>query len=183
MKVERIDWHSYFMLIAKVASLRSGCNDRKTGAVIVKDHRVLSTGYNGSLPGQPQCTDLGPNYCFRRSQNITDNDKYNFCPAIHAEANAINQAACFGPAIKGSAIYCTLEPCYVCLKSIVSVGISEIYFELSYDSLNKERDNHWKNEIENTVKIWKQITIPSKFNLLINSLTEISSRRQFKPTL
>jgi len=183
MKIERLDWHFYFMLIAKVASLRSGCNNRKTGAVIVKNHRILSTGYNGSLPKQPQCTDSGLEYCFRRLHNIADGDKYNFCPAIHAEANAINQAARFGLAIKGSAIYCTLEPCYVCLKSIVSVGITEIYYELAYDSLNKERDDYWRSEIENTVEIWEQIIIPPKYYSLINNLTQISSRRQFKPTL
>lgn len=183
MKIERIDWDSYFMLIAKVAALRSGCNNRKTGAVIVKDYRILSTGYNGSLPGQLQCTDFGSEYCFRRLQKVEDSDKYNFCPAIHAEANAINQAARFGSAIKGSAIYCTLEPCYICLKSIVSVGISEIYYELAYDSLNKERDMYWKSEIENAVDVWKQIVVLPKYYPLIKNLIQISSRRQFKPTL
>ena len=183
MKVERIDWDSYFMLMAKIAALRSGCNNRKTGAVIVRDHRILSTGYNGSLPGQSQCTDYGSDFCFRRSLNIKDSGKYNFCPAIHAEANAINQAAYFGTAsLKGSSIYCTLEPCYVCLKSIASVGISEIYYELSYDSLNKERDKHWKDEINKVIRIWKQITIPSKFNKLIKDLTLLSSERRFNPT-
>lgn len=183
MKVERLDWHFYFMLLAKVAALRSGCNNRKVGAVIVKDHRVLSTGYVGSLPKQTQCTDFGPDYCFRRSLDVEDSDKYNFCPSIHAEVNAINQAARFGLSIRNSAIYCTLEPCYICLKSIVSVGITEIYYELSYDSLNKERDRYWKSRIKNAVDVWEQVIIPPKYYSLINGLTQISSKRQFKPTL
>ena len=182
-KIERIDWHSYFMLMAKVAALRSGCNNRKTGAVVVKDHRILTTGYNGSLPGQPQCTDHEPTYCFRRSQNVKDESKYNFCPAIHAEANAINQAARFGISLKGSIIYCTLEPCYVCLKSIVSAGISEIYYELAYDSLNKERDSYWTSEINNSIDVFKQVIIPIKYNKIISDLTLLSSERRFNPTL
>ena len=94
--VYRPDWHEYFMLIAKIVALRSGCNSRPTGAVIVKDKRILATGYNGPMPGAWHCTDKGSTYCFRREKGIPDIDKYNFCRASHAEANAIAQAARFG---------------------------------------------------------------------------------------
>lgn len=176
--LKRISWDHYFMVLAKVAALRSGCNNRKTGAVIVKDRRVLATGYNGSLPGRFQCTDNGPDYCFRRSNKISDDDKYNFCPAVHAEANAINQAAKFGFSIDGSSIYCTLEPCYVCLKSIISSGITEIYYELAYESLNLSRDKHWREEITSIIEVFEQVQLPEDFKILYK-LNHFTSLRSF----
>lgn len=141
----RIEWEDYFMMMAKVAASRSGCNSRPTGAVIVKDKRVISTGYNGTLPGQEQCTDKWSDFCYRRSVKAPEEDKYNVCPSIHAEANAINQAAKYGIQIEGSDIYCTLAPCYVCLKNIASVGIKKVFYELEYESNDKERDKLWRD--------------------------------------
>ena len=139
----RIDPQAYFMLMAKVVALRSTCNSRTNGAVIVKDKRIICTGYNGTISGKPQCSDKGLDYCYRRVVNGPEDDKYNICPSVHAEANAINQAARFGISLEGCDIYCTLAPCYVCLKNIASVGIKKIFYELPYESTKKERDDLW----------------------------------------
>ena len=141
----RLDWNDYFMVMAKIASMRSGCNSRPTGCVIVSDKRILATGYNGTLPGKEQCTDKGKNFCYRREQGGPEEDKYNICPGIHAEANAINQAACMGIPLSGSILYCTLSPCYVCLKNLASVGVWKVYFEHKYESEDKERDKLWND--------------------------------------
>jgi len=141
----RIEWQHYFMLIAKVAATRSGCNSRPTGAVIVEDKRILCTGFNGTIPGQRQCTDKGSDFCYRRSINGPEDDKYNVCPSVHAEANAINQAAKMGISVDGATMFCTLAPCYVCLKNIKSVGINEVFFELEYKSTNEKRDKIWSD--------------------------------------
>lgn len=144
-QLNRLDPQSYFMLMAKVAALRSTCNSRTNGAVIVRDKRIISTGYNGTVSGKPQCSDKGSEYCFRRNVKGPENDKYNICPSVHAEANAINQAARFGISLEGCDIYCTLAPCYVCLKNIASVGIKKVFYELPYQSTNKDRDELWAN--------------------------------------
>ena len=146
--MKRPSWHEYFMLLAKIVALRSGCNSRPSGAVIVKDKRILATGYNGPMPGAWHCIDRGPGYCFRREKGIPDIDKYNFCRATHAEANAIAQAARFGISVEGAALYCTLAPCYVCLKLIASAGIKEVYYEYDYGSRDFERDRFWREAIE-----------------------------------
>lgn len=143
--MSRINWQQYFMLIAKIISLRSTCNSRPGGAIIVRDNRILATGFTGTVAGTPQCSDKGKNFCYRRSVNAPDVDKYNTCPSIHAEANAINYAAKYGISIDESIMYCTLQPCYICLKQIASAGIEKVYFELAYESKDKKRDTVWKN--------------------------------------
>ena len=138
------------MLIAKLVSTRSTCNSRPTGAVLVKDRQILATGYNGSMPGAPHCTDQtmpdGSPYCHRRALQVPDADKYNFCRASHAEANAIAQAARHGVAIKGASLYVTLEPCYVCIKLLATAQLDKVYFELGYDSKEASRDAYWRRE-------------------------------------
>jgi len=183
-KIYRPDWHEYFMLIAKIVALRSGCNSRPTGAVIVKDKRILATGYNGPMPGAWHCTDKGSKYCFRREKGIPDIDKYNFCRSTHAEANAIAQAAKLGISVEGASIYCTLAPCYVCLKLLASAGIKEIYYEYDYESRDFERDEFWKTAIKEAgIKVFKQIKISEK---TLKALEEIlpypTSKRRLPPT-
>lgn len=137
------------MALAKLAAMRSGCNSRPTGAVIVKNKRVIATGYNGSIQGQPQCTDKDSSYCLRRASKVDDTgeNKYQECPSIHAEQNAINQVArCGGISLDGAIIYCTLEPCIFCLKNIVSVGIKHIVYENSYRSDDPTRDSYWQDQ-------------------------------------
>lgn len=137
----RLSWDSYFMVLAKMAASRSTCLSRPTGAVIVQDKQVLATGYNGSLPNQPHCIDSG--VCFRRSQNVGEEVKYDTCLSSHAEANAIALAAKQGIPLEGSTIYCTLQPCFICSKLIVMSGIKRVVFELAYESPLKERDALW----------------------------------------
>lgn len=147
----RLPWHKYFMAMAKLAATRSGCNSRPTGAVIVKNNRIIATGYNAPIAGQPQCTDKGKGYCLHREKGIDDSGaaKYQDCPSIHAEQNAINYAARYGGvSLDGAEIYCTLFPCIHCLKNIVSVGITKIYFETLYISTDFARDTYWKIQSE-----------------------------------
>lgn len=149
--MNRLPWNKYFMALAKLAAVRSGCNSRPTGAVIVSGRRVVATGYNGSIPGEPQCTDKGPLFCLRRSigRDDTGPNKYQDCPGIHAEQNAIDQIAEFGGiGLRGSVLYCTLFPCIHCLKNIKRVGIIKVYYELIYQSDDEERDRYWLKKAE-----------------------------------
>ena len=121
VKPQRKDWNSYFLDLAKVISTRATCDRLLVGAVIVENHRILATGYNGSLPRAPHCDDVGHlmvhGHCKR---------------TIHAEINAIAQAASNGISIKDSTIYITHSPCLECFKSIVASGIRRIYFDIPY---------------------------------------------------
>lgn len=182
--MNRAPWHEYFMLLAKMVALRSGCNSRPSGAVIVKDKRILATGYNGPMPGAWHCTDRGPGYCFRREKGIPDIDKYNFCRATHAEANAIAQAARFGISVEGADLYCTLAPCYVCLKLIASAGIKAVYYEYDYGSRDFERDAFWKEAIKEAGLVeFRQIKVSEE---VLRQVQEIlpypTSKRRLPPT-
>jgi dCMP deaminase len=115
--MSRVDWHTYFMNIARQAATRSTCDRKHVGAVIVRDKTILSTGYNGSIRGMPHCDDVG---------HLMENDH---CVAtVHAEANAIIQAAKNGVRIDGAEIYTTASPCWSCFKLIANAGISAIYY-------------------------------------------------------
>lgn len=129
-------------MLAKLAASRSTCLSRPTGAVVVKDKQVVTTGYNGSLPGQAHCMDEG--VCFRRSLQWPEAVKYDMCRSAHAEANAIALAAKKGMSLEGATIYCTLEPCITCAKLIVMSGITRVVYEHPYDSPIPERDQYWK---------------------------------------
>ncbi len=173
------------MLIAKLVSTRSTCNSRPTGAVLVKDRQILATGYNGSMPGAPHCTDQtmpdGSPYCHRRALDVPDADKYNFCRASHAEANAIAQAARHGVAIKGASLYVTLEPCYVCIKLLATAQIDKVYFELGYDSKDPSRDSYWRQEAvkEAGFSTYTQLQVtPLTIESIIPALGEFTSKRR-----
>ncbi len=120
---DRTDWDTYFMEIAKVVSSRATCDRKHVGAVLVRDRLILSTGYNGSIRGMPHCTEVG--------HMMED----GHCVAtIHAEANAILQAARNGVAIGGAAIYTTASPCWPCFKLLANSGIRRVvYGELYRD--------------------------------------------------
>ncbi len=184
----RPSWDEYFMLIAKLVSTRSTCNSRPTGAVLVKDRQILATGYNGSMPGAPHCIDDimpdGSPYCHRRALNIADVDKYNYCRASHAEANAIAQAARYGVAIKGAALYVTLQPCFVCLKLLATAQISRVYFELAYESRDAERDAFWQRAVKEAgFEVFQQLAIsPEALAFILPSLKEVTSRRRLAAT-
>ncbi len=132
----RPDWHEYFMDIASLVSKRSTCIRRHVGAVIVKDKRILSTGYNGVPIGIKHCTEIG---CLRDKLNIPSGEKHELCRGLHAEQNAIIQAAYHGVEIKGSDLYCTNQPCIICTKMIINAGIKNIYYRDGYpDKLSIE---------------------------------------------
>ncbi len=181
----RPSWDEYFMLIAKLVSTRSTCNSRPTGAVLVKERQILATGYNGSMPGAPHCSDEvlpdGSPYCHRRALQVPDADKYNFCRASHAEANAIAQAARHGVAIKGATLYVTLEPCYVCIKLLATAQISRIYYEVGYDSKDPERDRYWRQKAvqEAGFAVYERLHVsPATLALVVPALTGETSRRR-----
>ena len=113
----RVDWHQYFMNIASEVATRSTCDRKHVGAVIVRDKTILSTGYNGSVRGLPHCDDAG--------HMMED----NHCVAtIHAESNAIIQAARNGVRLEGADIYVTASPCWNCFKMLANAGIKNIYY-------------------------------------------------------
>jgi dCMP deaminase len=159
--MNRPSWHEYFMMLAKLVSVRSTCNSRKIGAIIVRNNRILATGYNGAVHGAPHCIDRGPDFCLRRSIGAHDADKYNYCLSSHAEVNAVDQAARFGTSLEGAALYCTLEPCNWCFKQLIQAGIREIYFEEVYDSKNKDFDAYWRRIMESHegIRVFQQVTI------------------------
>ena len=184
----RPSWNEYFMLIAKLVSTRSTCNSRPTGAVLVKDKQILATGYNGSMPGAPHCMGQfmpdGSPYCHRRALKVADVDKYNFCRASHAEANAIAQAARHGVPIKGATLYVTLEPCYVCVKLLATAQIERVFFELRYESRDELRDTFWKQAVEEAgFKEYRQLTVsPEALEYILPSLTGPTSTRRLPAT-
>lgn len=184
----RPSWDEYFLLIAKLVSTRSTCNSRPTGAVLVKDKQILATGYNGSMPGAPHCIDDilpdGTPYCHRRAMKVADVDKYNYCRASHAEANAIAQAARYGVAIKGAALYVTLQPCFVCLKLLATAQIKRVYFELAYESKDAARDAFWETAVKQAgFEVFAQLSIPDEaLAFILPSLKEVTSRRRLPAT-
>jgi dCMP deaminase len=128
---QRPTWDEYFLMLAKLAATRSTCLAFPVGAVIVKDKQILATGYNGSPSGSVHCTAQG--YCY---PGLTSCDASKAMPsrAVHAEANAIAQAAKHGISTDGASIYVTLEPCLSCLKLIISAGIREVFYEAPFNS-------------------------------------------------
>jgi len=125
----RPSWDEYFMEIADLVRTRSTCVRRQVGAVIVKDKRILATGYNGAPMGCKHCTDIG---CMREKLSIPSGERHELCRAIHAEQNAIVQAAHSGVAIDGAVIYVTHQPCVLCAKMIINAGIKKIIFKGEY---------------------------------------------------
>ena len=126
---ERPSWHEYFLQLARQAASRSTCLRRQVGAVLVRDKRILATGYNGAPRGIAHCLDVG---CLREELGVPSGERHELCRAIHAEQNAIIQAAIHGVAIEGSTLYCTHQPCILCAKMIINSGVKEIHFAEGY---------------------------------------------------
>lgn len=131
---KRPTWNEYFLMLAKLTATRSTCLAFPVGAVIVKDRQVLATGYNGSPSGSAHCTAQG--YCYPGLSSC-DASKTMPSRAVHAEANAIAQAAKHGISTNGASIYVTLEPCVSCLKLIISSGIKEVFYETDFNTGEK----------------------------------------------
>lgn len=133
---KRPDWDTYFIKIAELVSERSTCLRRKVGAVLVKDKRILATGYNGAPTGLSHCKDIG---CIREKLNIPSGERHELCRGLHAEQNAILQSAYHGVSIKGSKLYITCHPCSVCAKMIINAGIEEVIIKEGYpDKMAKQ---------------------------------------------
>ena len=126
--MKRVDWNTYFMNIARQVATRSTCDRKYVGAVIVKDKSILSTGYNGSISGMPHCDEVGH-----------DMENGHCIATLHAEANAIIQAAKHGVAIDGADIYITASPCWNCFKLIANSGIRRIYYGEFYRDMRSIR--------------------------------------------
>ena len=125
----RPDWDTYFMEIAKVVGMRANCSRRKVAAVIVADRRIISTGYNGTPRGIRNCFEGG---CPRCSGGAKSGASLEECVCVHAEQNAICQAAYYGIRLAGSTIYVTLTPCLTCAKMIINAGIREVVYAGQY---------------------------------------------------
>lgn len=125
----RPSWDEYFMNIAKVTALRSNCMKRKVAALIVKDKRIISTGYNGTPRGVTNCNEGG---CPRCAAIDTSGKDLGECLCSHGEENAIVQAAYHGVSVKGAVLYTTFSPCLMCTKMIINAGISEVVFQSTY---------------------------------------------------
>ncbi len=132
----RPSWDEYFMSLARLASTRSTCLRRRVGAVIVKDRMVLSTGYNDTPRGMKNCGDGG---CDRCRSDAAPGTALDTCLCLHAEQNAIIQAAYHGVGIAGGTIYSTHQPCLTCAKMIVNAGITRIVYQEPYPDALAER--------------------------------------------
>lgn len=135
-KDRRPSWDTYFMEIAVLVSKRSTCLRRSVGAVIVKDRRILSTGYNGAPSGIRHCLETG---CLRERMKVASGERHELCRGIHAEQNAIIQAAYHGVSIRGASLFCTNLPCSICAKMIINAGIQSVVYLSGYaDGMSEE---------------------------------------------
>ncbi len=126
----RPDWDSYFMKMAELVSTRSTCMRRQVGAVIVQDKHIVATGYNGAPRGIMHCDERGE--CLRQKLGVPSGERHELCMALHAEQNAIIQAATSGQTIEGATIYITHQPCIICAKMIINSGIRRIVVKEGY---------------------------------------------------
>jgi dCMP deaminase len=118
------------MAITKLVSRRSTCLRRSVGAVLVKDKRILATGYNGAPAGLKHCEEVG---CLRADSGVPSGMRHELCRGLHAEQNVIIQAAYHGISIQGATLYCTNKPCVICSKMIINAGITMVYYEEGYE--------------------------------------------------
>lgn len=126
---KRISWDEYFMRICHLVSERSTCTHRKVGAVIVRENRILATGYNQPPSGFPHCDSIG---CIRDDLRIPSGRNQEVCYGLHAEQNALMQAAKFGIPTNGATIYVTTKPCSVCARLIINAGIVRVVYFSDY---------------------------------------------------
>lgn len=125
----RPSWDDYFMQIVEDVATRSTCRRRKVGAILVKDKRIIATGYNGGPTGLAHCLEIG---CLREQLGIPSGQQHELCRGVHAEQNAIIQAARYGVHTDGSVLYCTTQPCVQCTKMLLNAGVKEIVFREGY---------------------------------------------------
>jgi dCMP deaminase len=125
----RPSWDEYFMQVARLVAKRATCLRRRVGAVLVKDKRILATGYNGAPSGLTHCLEIG---CLRQKLKIPSGQRHELCRGLHAEQNALIQAALCGISAKDSILYATNQPCVICAKMLINAGIKEIVIAQGY---------------------------------------------------
>ncbi|MEI6132372.1 MAG: dCMP deaminase family protein [Bacillota bacterium] len=125
----RPSWDEYYMEMIEVIKKRSTCLRRQVGAIIVKDKRIISTGYNGSPMNTKHCEEVG---CLREQLKIPSGERHELCRAIHAEQNALVQAAYSGTSVKDAVMYITTQPCSLCAKMLINAGISKVVYKGDY---------------------------------------------------
>jgi dCMP deaminase len=126
---KRPSWDEYFLEVANLVAKRATCLRRRVGAVLVKDKKILSTGYNGSPSGLKHCLDIG---CMRQKLKIPSGERHELCRGLHAEQNVLLQAALYGISTKNSLLYITNQPCVICAKMLINAGIKEIVISEGY---------------------------------------------------
>jgi len=126
---QRPSWDEYFLEVAHLVSKRATCLRRRVGAVLVKDKKILATGYNGAPSGLKHCLDTG---CLRKKYKVPSGERHELCRGLHAEQNVILQAALYGTSTKGSMLYITNQPCIICAKMLINAGIEEIIITGDY---------------------------------------------------
>jgi len=133
---QRPSWDEYFLGIANLVSKRSTCLRRSVGACLVKDRRILATGYNGAPSSITHCSVTG---CIREKLKIPSGERHELCRGLHAEQNAFLQAALYGTSLKDSILYSTIQPCIICAKMIINAGIKEVVIKGDYpDKMAKD---------------------------------------------
>jgi len=135
-KAKRPTWDEYFLNIAHLVSKRSTCIRRKVGAILVKDRRILATGYNGAPIGLEHCRTTG---CLRERLNVPSGQRHELCRGLHAEQNVLLQAAYHGISVNRSVLYITNQPCSICAKMLINAGIKEVVTVSRYP--DKEAEN------------------------------------------
>jgi dCMP deaminase len=134
--MQRPSWDQYFMDITRLVATRSSCLRRQVGALLVKDRNILATGYNGVPSGISHCDMSG---CLRERLKVPSGERHELCRGLHAEQNAIIQAAKHGTNIDGATLYCTTMPCIICTKMIINAGIKKVIYGEGYaDDLARE---------------------------------------------
>lgn len=133
---QRPSWDEYFLNMAALVSKRATCLRRRVGAVLVKDKKILATGYNGAPSGLKHCFETG---CIREKMKIPSGERHELCRGLHAEQNVLLQAALHGTSTKGSLLYITNQPCVICAKMLINAGVNEIIIAAGYpDKLAKK---------------------------------------------
>jgi dCMP deaminase len=144
-ELKRPSWTEYFMDITELVARRSTCTRRAVGAVLVKDKRILATGYNGAPSGVRHCAETG---CLRKQLGVPSGERHELCRGVHAEQNAIVQAAFHGVSINGATLFCTNLPCSICAKLLINAGVRRIYYKSGYaDAISEEMLNEAEVEV------------------------------------
>ncbi len=147
--MSRISWDNYFIELMETVSKRATCDRGRSGCIIVRDRRIVSTGYVGSPPGLPHCDDIG-----HLMKEVIDEDgtiRKHCVRTIHAEQNAICQAARYGISLEGTTLYCKMEPCRVCAMLIISSGIKKVVAKKKYHAAQETREMFKDAGVELTV--------------------------------